>query len=315
MRKVFILQIVVVLATLLFCVVSTKFIIYHIPDDYDRLYNINRWLSDTTIKPDIIFFGSSEAMNCIDGDLIKNDYGIESVSYTNTGQSLAEAFLFYSRVPSTTKTVVQIIRAISLCDDGYINDVKANRLVIDGYKLDSFTKTMLKKESIEKMSKSKLEAAFDIRGYLKNGLHSFLRELIEPNQYCDSSNTYIRNAYMFNYERASQDQYDKLLHSLEIEIAPTLKVNDDMVAKLKKAGQYFASRNIRYLLVLSPVSSNAAHIIPSDSKDVIENQRFDFPVFDYTNLLDETEFADPVHPNRKGARVFTNKFMSDFRRL
>ena len=315
MKKVFLLQIAVVAITILCCIFSTKYIIRFVPDDYDRLYNINKWMQNPDIKPDMIFFGSSEAMNCVNGDLIKQEYNIDAVSYSNTGQQLAEAFLFYSKVPKSTKTVVQVIRAGSLTDDGYINDVKANRLIIDGYKLDDFTKGMLKEKTLEKMSKSVPEACFDIRGYLKNGFHSYLRELLEPGQYCDSSNTYIRNAYMFNYERAPQDQYDKLLHSLEIEVAQNLVVNKDMVNKIRKAGDYFKGRGIQYVLVLSPVSSNASHIVPPDSKSVIENLQFDFPVFDYTNLLDESGFADPVHPNRKGAKIFTSQFMNDFIKL
>lgn len=311
MKKVFILQIAVVVVTIIVCVFSTKYIICYIHDDYDRLYNINEWTQDSNIKPEIVFFGSSEAMNSVDGDLIKEKYNKEAVSYTNTGQSMAEAFLFYSRVPSSTKYVVQVMRSSTFAEGIYINDVKVNRLVINGYQLEDFTMSLLNERTIAKLEKSLPKASFDIRGYFKNGIHGYLRELLEPGQYNETSNTYIRNAYMFNYERAPEEQFQMLLRTLQVEQKPTLEVDQELVESMRKASAYFKSRGIKYVVVFSPISSNATQLIQPNYKEVLDGLNFDFSIIDYTNLLEEDGFADPVHPNRKGAKVFTNQLMKD----
>lgn len=311
MKRIFLWQITVVLITLCACIFSTKYAISHVPDDYDRLYNINKWTQDPDIKPDIVFFGSSEAMNCVDGDLIKGKFNLEAVSFTNTGQSMAEAFLFYSRVPSSTKVVVQIMRAPTFSEGIFVNDVKANRLVLDGYQLDAFSRSLLNERTICKFEKSYIEASFDIKGYLKNGLHGYLRGLLEPNQYNPTSNTYLRNAYMFNYERAPEDQYQVLLHSIMRDQKQMLEVDYELLQSMKRASDYFKSHGILYVVVLSPVSKKASQLVPKNSREVIENLDVNFPIIDYTNLLEEDGFADPVHPNRKGAKLFTDKLMNE----
>jgi len=308
-KKLFYSQIFVVLILVFACICTTPLLISHLSSDSDRLCNINHWSNDTSIKADYVFFGASGAMNGIAGDTISNLYNANVVSFTSTGQSLSESFLFYSRVNDETKAVIQCISAGDLSGEPGINGFKVNRLIVDGYKMDSVTRTLIDKSTPQLFEKSYIGACLDVRSFAKTYLHNSLKELMQPEQLRKGASSDIQNAYLFTYERAPEEHFKKYYALMPKEQVDSLVLNNEKVEMINRAYDYFELRGINYYLVLLPVSSYAIKGHPLDYKEAIEKSAIKCDVIDCSFILEDDCFADPAHSNRKGASILSKYIM------
>lgn len=310
-KKLFYFQILVVILFVLICICTTPLLISHLSSDSDRLCNINHWSNDTSIKSDYVFFGASGAMNAIAGDTIYERYGVNVISYTSVGQSLSESFLFYSRIKDGTKAVFQCMQASDLSNVPGISKYKVNRLIIDGFELDSTTCDLIDKKTCDAFEKTYFEACFEVRSFFKTFLHGSLKELIQPGQIRKESTTDIHNSYLFTYDRAPEEHFNKYLSMMPKKQVDSLILNNEKVDMINRAYDYFESRGIHYYLVLLPVSSYTAKGQALDYKEVLENSKIKCYIIDCSFIMDDDCFADPGHPNRKGASIVSRFIMEN----
>lgn len=308
-KKIFFFQIFVVLILILVSLCTTPLIIKYFPSDSDRLCNINHWSADSTIRKDYVFFGASGAMNGIAGDTISALYNVNVVSFTSVNQTLSEAFLFYSRIGKETKAVIQCIRYYDLASSPSIDPYKINRLTVDGYKIDSETSAFIDNTTRLAFNKSYLEACFGVRSFAKTSLHKLFKELIEPGRQRKESISDIRNAYLYNYERAPENAYNKYLQVMSQKQIETMPLHQEKVEMINLATEYFRTRGIEYYIVLLPVSIYTAKYLPLDYVEALKNSNLSCKIIDCSFLLDDNCFADPHHPNRKGASILSRYIM------
>lgn len=304
----FYLLIIVAIITLAFCLFSTPLIYDKVPDDYSRLSTINQWSSNPDIKPNVVIFGSSSAMNAIDGNLMAERLKCKVVSYTNTGMSFTESSLFYSRLPESVNTVIQVFSVYGGKWNTGIALSKIDRLMIGGYQLDSLSSLFADSVARNNFKRSNIEVYFHSRNYLKNGIHYKIRSILEPNEACDSADKSITYPYLFQYERADDATWNKYVMMAQQVESDTMEISSEFIEKIQMARNYFKSRNINYYIVLTPISSCYEIGIPNHYTESIKQfqEKTGVEVIDYTFLLEDKYFADPDHLNRAGGAVLTN---------
>lgn len=308
-QKLFYSQIVVVLLFVLAAIFTTPLLIPHFSSDTDRLCNINHWSNDSSINADYVFFGASSAMNGIAGDTISNLYNVSALSFTSVGQSLAESFLFYSRIHDDTKAVIQCVNFGALSSGQGINGDKVNRLIIDGYRMDSVTRTIIDESIPPLFDKSYIKTYFEVRSYIKTSIHLNLKQLMQPGQLREEFITDMKNAYLFDYERAPKEHFDKYLRSVPKEQKDSLDLSPTFVNMINGAFEYFESRGIKYYLVLLPVSSYTSKERALNYQEVLEKSALKCEIIDCSDLLEDDCFADVGHPNRRGASILSRFIM------
>lgn len=307
MRR-FYLLIIVAIITLTICLFSTPLFFDKVPDDYSRLTTINQWSSNPDIKPNVVIFGSSSAMNAIDGNLMAERLKCKVASYTNTGMSFTESSLFYSRLPESVKIVIQVLYVYGGKWETGIALSKIDRLMIGGYQLDSLSSLFADSEARDNFERSNIEVYYHARNYLKNGIHYKIRSILEPNEACDSADISIAYPYLFQYERADDATWNKYVMMAQQVKTDTMEVSSEFTESIKIAQDYFRSRNIHYYIVLTPISSSYEIGIPNHYTKSIKQfqKKTGVDVIDYTFLLEDSFFADPDHLNRAGGAVLTN---------
>lgn len=312
MRRFYIL-IVVAVITIIVAVLSTPLLYDKFPDDYSRLSSINQWLSDENIKPNVVVFGASNAMNSIDGNLLSRELNCKVVSYTSPGQSFTESCLFYSRLPNTVHTVIQTVSAYGGKWDVGVSDKIIDRLMIGGYRLDTISFMLSDSVSRKGFDRLNFEVYYHSRNYLKNGIHNMIRSVLEPNEDCDSAHVSLSYPYLFQFERCDDATWQKYAMQVRPPETDTIEITPAFVDAVEFASDYFKSRNINYYLVLMPVSNCSQLGIPEHYYESVRrlSEKTGVKVLDYTYSLDEEYFADPSHSNRAGAAIITKQLCED----
>lgn len=307
MKKAFYIQLCFVVLTVLVALLSTPYLKQFFVDDGTRIDLMCAWSNDKTIQPDIAVFGGSGTMSGVNGFMIKDQLGMSMVSYTCTGQSTTLGSLFYTSVPESTKIVLQCYEVIANLEKSEAESVGATRLVYNGYQLDSITKSFIGQSNVEKFNESKLHATFELRGFMKEGINTILRDKVfRPNPCADSIRS-MMYPYAYVYERAPESQYAKYL--IPKEKADTLKVSDYQLNRFKMFNNYFKQRGIAYYLILMPTNPFMYNRVPIEYRPQVEefSAKTGIPYLDLTDLLTFEEFYDPNHVNRAGAIKVTNE--------
>lgn len=318
MKQLFYCQIVLIALCLSIAMAATPIVFRLLPDDFARLSRIYEWIDGRRLNPDVAVFGDSRAMNGINGYLLGVALGENRTvaSFTNPGQSFSEGALFYSSLPSDTKVVVHCIGLNTLAGPMGIAEKKVDRLLLDGYRPDSVTARFLSSSTLREFGKSRLRVLYESRTCAKTGLHNLLRKFLEPNSLSDSLDSSVY-PYLYPYERAPKEQYDKYLLAQKQSPQVDLQTPDaEFETKIRAVSRYFKARHIGYYVVLMPVSPLLWDHLPQDYERCVSNfaSRTEVAVFDYTKLLDDDLFCDPAHPNRAGADRITAKLADDILR-
>lgn len=314
MRRFYTL-IIVAVVTIIVGIFSTPLLYDKFPDDYSRLSSINQWSSDSTIKPNIVIFGASNAMNSIDGNLMARQLDCKVVSYTSPGQSFTESCLFYSRLPNTVHTVIQTVSAYGGKWDLGLSEKKIDRLMIGGYHLDQTSSRLADSATREGFERLNIEVYYHSRNYLKNGFHNMIRAILEPNEDCDSAHVSISYPYLFQFERCDAATWTKYAMQVRPSETDTIEITPAFVEKIQLASNYFQSRNINYYLILMPVSNCSQKGVPVYYDKSVRrlSEATGVKVLDYTYILEEEYFADPSHSNRAGAAILTKRLCEDLK--
>ena len=298
MKQLFYCQIVLIALCLSIAMAATPIVFRLLPDDFARLSRIYEWIDGRRLNPDVAVFGDSRAMNGINGYLLGVALGENRTvaSFTNPGQSFSEGALFYSSLPSDTKVVVHCIGLNTLAGPMGIAEKKVDRLLLDGYRPDSVTARFLSSSTLREFGKSRLRVLYESRTCAKTGLHNLLRKFLEPNSLSDSLDSSVY-PYLYPYERAPKEQYDKYLLAQKQSPQVDLQTPDaEFETKIRAVSRYFKARHIGYYVVLMPVSPLLWDHLPQDYERCVSNfaSRTEVAVFDYTKPVSYTHLTLPT---------------------
>jgi len=309
MKKVFYIQLIIVIACVIAALLSTRYLKQFFIDDGTRIDLMCKWVDDDKIQPEVVVFGGSDAMSGVNGYLLQDKLGENMISMTCTGQSASLASLFFSKLSNNTKIVIHCRAVVTTLENGEPESIGASRLIYNGYELDSITKVFIGKNNVKKFDETRLHATFELRGFLKEGVNTILRDhVFRPNPCADSIKSKI-HPYYYVYENAPESQFTK--YPKPTQKQDTLRISDFQVKRYKMFNDYFKLRGIEYYLVLMPTSTFMYDRVPVEYKPQIEefSKQTGIPVLDLTDLLSDEEFYDPNHPNRSGAVKVTNEII------
>lgn len=312
--KKFIQQIVFVLLGIAISILLTIILSPYVPNDTKRLTLINKWTNDENINPEIVIFGDSRAMNGINGYILSENFNnVTVVSYSSAGQSFSESALFYPKIKESTKVVIQCLDINSLSSYPYLSKDKANALIMSGFKQGTINKSFLSHEACKVINANKMVTIFESRNFLREGLHTFKRSIIVPNALSDQIYS-ITFPYLYPYERAPEEQYNKYLRAYKDKESKTsLIINDTIAEKLRNIQIFFREQSVDYYLVIMPLSPLAWESAPKNYDDTLHKLEIDIGVkiFDFTYLLPDEYFCDPTHTNKAGAKILTERIAEE----
>lgn len=306
MKRTFYLQISIVVLAVLAALLTTPYLKKFFVDDGTRIDLMCEWVNDDNLQPEIVVFGGSDAMSGVNGYLLEEKLNKSVLSMTNTGQFISQSSLFFSKLSENTKIVI-LCRAVGAdMERDEPEGIEASRYIYNGYELDSISKAFIGEKNASKFNKTRLQATFELRGFLKEGINTVLRDhLFRPNPCADSIKSKIY-PYYYVYENAPESQFTK--YSRPQQKPDEQILTDFQVDRFKSFNDYFKQRGIEFYLVLMPTSTYMSNRVPSVYKPQFEafSQQTEIPILDLTVLLDDDEFYDPNHPNRSGAVKVTN---------
>ena len=312
--KDFATLILVILCVVLICNFSTPFL-------YNKFGGVHRTtllldkLNEPGFKPDLIVFGSSKAMFGINCYQMSEELGVDAYSFTSTSQLPVESSLYYAFLPSSVKTVVQIIEPpVHYKGSKHPSVSKLRKTIVTAfamgrYKLQQDTKDINPHMDLTALERNAFLQNFDARASIFiPGLTDLLlpqdKAAAKDLKYCNSFLTKRHKMYDRTIDQVMKNSF---IHSnIEIDTAST--------AILNGYAQYLARRGIKMVAVIMPGNPDAKWYSDEQAKMIGEGCKELIPdatVLDYLTDINDTQlFYDAVHLNRDGAEVFTSQLDS-----
>ena len=116
-QKDFAIILIVILLTIFVCNIITPFFYKYIKTDLYRTHLIIEKLKEQDFNPEMVVFGSSTSMMGINCYQMSKELDLDVYNFSTIGQSPVESSLYYSMLPSTVKTVIQIVKPPIKRDD------------------------------------------------------------------------------------------------------------------------------------------------------------------------------------------------------
>ena len=295
---------VVAAALLLLFINAQPFLTRALPNDYSRHHVIVDALKNKAASPEIIILGDSRTMFGVDAKTISNNLPNKPLAYNlaSVGQSYFESCYFISAVPASTRHIIQFIGYTAFREPRTdFNIDKAMSMMMNGYKVDTVTRGLIGKVN-PYFDKSITAVAFEGRIILKSSLHVLLRSVLDNETFADNySDLYFPHIYTTN--RHPQYPFYKVPCDLD-----TMSVNPYTVALANRVDHFLQQKNIQYHIVMLPVNPDICVFDKSKAATYIAQLKNAMPGIDFINLtgaLDNTQFYDAEHPNKKGAKIIS----------
>jgi hypothetical protein len=295
------LLLTVVLAALIFCFLRVLIYIYALlPNDYSRIEVLLSTLKDPEKKPAVVVFGDSRSVFGIDAKTISANMPGHPLAFNmaSVGQATQEGAHYFSMLPSSVKHVIQcmpyeefMIKDISLSDD------KTLAMRMYGYTIDKQTEKIV--DTVNPyFYKNKNYISYQARVVIKSAIHNYVRNVLDDEKFSDNfHDIYFPN--VFTTERHPHYPFNNPMLNND-----SLHAAADMCALIGRLNTYCKSRGIKYHYVLMPLNPDVEVSIPAAHDRYIKEIKEKLPDLDLIDLsgaLDNSEFYDGIHPNKKGA--------------
>lgn len=290
---------------------TTPFFYRLLPNDYVRTKYILNHLSKPSNGTTIAILGASTAMCGMDADVFRKYLPEEQAfNLSSTGQSLIEGTLYYTKLPETTKIVIQCVGLSSLATKVGLRQVAALAFKMYGYECDDMTKKLFwDLGGYDELDKSQMQVNFDARTFIKAGFGNYIRSLFDDDAPSEDKLKSLKFPYLYPEDR-SRNTYERDVAILNKKNAlQDFKIDDTYRCLVQRASHYFESRGIQYVLVIMPVSPD----VVSSTKEEVESAKcllketfHGMTILDCYSVLSADDFYDAAHPNRLGAAKLTD---------
>ena len=267
-------------------------------------------LKEPGFSPEMVVLGSSKAMMGIDGYQMTKELGIDVYNFSSNGQPPVESSLYYSLLPKSVKTVIQIIyapikqRGSEKKSNGKLSKTIAIHFAMGGYKLDEDIKRINPNIDLSSLDRSQIEQNFDARAAIFiPGLTDLLlprdKNAVVDLKFC---NSFLTKQHLM-YERTIEQE---IKHSY---INSNIEIDTVATSVLNGYAKYLSHKGIKMVAVIMPsnpdvkeFSSEQMEMIGTKCKELIP----DAIVLNYLAEVKDTQlFFDATHLNRNGAKKVT----------
>lgn len=300
----------VVLLSVLICNLLTPYLYRSIKTDKYRTTLLLNKLNDPEFKPDIVVFGSSKSMAGIDCYQMSAELGQDAYNFSSTGQPAVESSLYYSLLPSSVKTVLQIIyppikEGSATYDEDKLSTNIAIPFSMSGYNLSPEIEEINSLTDFSELKKNRFFRNFDARGaIITPGLTYILlpkdKEASEDLKFCNFYLTPRHQMYARTIEQLKVNSHIGLDISMDSSVTETLE----------KYAQYLGSKGIKMVVVLMPSNPDAMEFSDEQMERIGDMCREAIPdalVLNYLSAIQDTQlFYDAAHLNKDGAKKMTS---------
>ena len=308
--KDFFALLVAVIATILFCNGFTP-LLYNKFGGIHRTTLILNKLKEPGFSPELVVFGSSKAMMGIDGYQMTKELGIDVYNFSSTGQPPVESSLYYSMLPPSVKTVIQIIyppikkKGEPDMSTHELSKTIVTNFAMGGYKLDEDIKQINPNIEMSALEKNQIEQNFGARAAIfVPGLTDFLlprdKDAAVDLKFCNSYLTKRHTMYDRTIDQEIKHGY----------INCSIEVDSVAASILNGYAKYLGKKGIKVVAVIMPsnpdvkeFSAEQMDLIGERCKELIPNAT----VLNYLAKVKDTQmFFDAAHLNRDGAKEVTS---------
>lgn len=277
-------------------------VLYRImPSDYKRHLVLTEVLNKES-KAEIIFFGDSKTMFGIDAKNVSQNLGAHPLAYnlSSVGQGMDESSYYYSSINSNTKIVVQCIDASYLLANNLrrTQDDKFLSMILSGYRMNEETRKIVS-EVNPMFDKPALQNYFDSRSYVRFFMNNLLRPFLDNEVFSDNElDLYFPHVYTKERHPNYPFQYKLDCSEYNFNIIPS-----QTLTYLNHFSTYFSQKNIKFYLLMMPVNPDLCPN-PTISEESLKqlSELNNLYLINSMKILDNTEFYDGVHANKKGAK-------------
>ena len=307
-------DVIVIVATVvtvvLVCNLLTPFLYNNIPTDRYRTTLILNKIQEPGFSPDVVVFGSSEAMAGIDGYQMSKDLGLDVYNFSSTGQPQEESSLYYSKLPSSTKAVIQVIYPPILKKDdadafNTLGEAIETAFIMGGYELDDETQSINNNVDLSGLKKNRFLVNFDARGAIViPGITYWLlprdKKAYVDMKFCNSDLRERHAMYQRTLDQAARNTM----------AGKQLEWDTNSVVTTEEYATYLAGRGIKMYVVLMPKNPDNKRYTAEQMEAIAEVCKKGMPhaiVLNYLNIIDDPSlFYDAEHLNHQGAKVLTD---------
>lgn len=316
------LSVVTVLGALTAAAVMPK-VFGRIETDLERtkfLLKSNREIKSGRLPaPEILVLGNSVTMNGVDTAMVSTQMSRKPLIYnfSSTGQSIAEGYLYLQELVPATKEVVLVVSPGNLETDVMPPEDVVNTFYMQGYRPNKETVATLQSvfgdKDTEFLRLNDLQQRFHARWAISQMPDTELRKKIRKD--LETSKSIKSLTYPAPYtKRIPQDNFEKLLPTYNKprqspNFSP-LRTQLDLIEKI--AGQVKAGGR-KFAVVLAPLHprrlSFAGPEFVASLHTWAQSKPFGsgVPVLDLSDVLNEDQFIDVVHPTREGADILSSR--------
>ncbi len=288
------------------------------PTDLNRNGYLLDILQSPEHQPEKVVLGNSITMQGVDTRVISDNLPGKPTIYNlaTTGQGLTEANLFFSVLPDSVDTVIHVFYVNQLENIDLINEQKLNAMHMFGFRIDEALEEELKsiytlKKSVDLLEQSGASHAFQSRWALRQALDTVARNTLRKDMALDSITT---NLY-FPSPMQSRLPPAKMKKNLADTFRGKDKPNftpfwspkqhlDSFMKQVQASGR-------RYVMVIAPLNPAGESYVAPDRYEVAEEvlteitERNGVLLINAMNLLEESDFADALHPTPAGAEILS----------
>ncbi len=288
-----------------------------LPNDYVRTGIILEHIKNQNINPCLVIMGNSRGMSGIDANMIEDSTKMISYNYCSPSQSLIESALYYDKLPSSVKYIIQCIderefnvAALSLTEPAKL------AFSMNNYPIGDFEREILRECDIEDLQQNLFIRNFKARSSFKTGISNMLVRLLDD----DAPNDRIKDLkYPYMYPSNKSNTYERDLDMLKKWIPTedaTYKCAVEVENFCHNLSYKMQAKGITIIYVLMPNCpelgwpASATKNYQKMVKETLGSNR----VIDCFDLVPAGGFYDPIHPNQEGAEIITQKIISFFKK-
>lgn len=323
--KDFLALLATVIATILVCNCLTPALYRLFVGESITTHILNK-LKEPGFAPDLIVFGSSKSWAGIDGYQMSDELGLDAYNFSSQEQQPIESSLYYEMLPSSVKTVVQIVNPPIKNQARPESQAKrklTQRAIVfftmNGYTLTEATKGINPYHDLTDLEKSGVENNFTARGsiflpsltnWLQNGGKKQEHTLKFDNTY-----SVLRNA---RYERTVEG-LRRMIRKENFDSHGNIEIDTMAISALVGYNDYLKSKGIKMVAVIMPTNPDLEEFTTEQFQMIDNSCRELMPDVTFFNYLsaikDPLMFYDAAHVNRDGAKEITTLLIQDIKQV
>ncbi len=176
-------------------------------------------------------------------------------------------------------------------------------------------------EQLAALNKSDLMSLLDFRVFPIGAFDMYMREISKPDLRYDGYTTNFKSPWV-RRTRVSDASIDRWISDKVTKAsAQDQQAMDEQIAMIAELVSWFEEADVHCAMVVAPVNPRLAREFGDEetnrvmSKLIRLSEQTDTPLLDHRSLLEDSDFADHVHPFEPGRITWSNKLAEDLGQL